>query len=157
MPTTLVANHSPAVIPNIPPIGWRKEMPVYRVRAETRPALKSRFKFENPFAQIMDPSEWQYGEKVWPAGSVIETDQWPCVGTFVPLNYSAREILFYFNGHQKSRMQRTPWRDGQVCLEDGISGIMPTIKGPVTTAPRSDPPHTARERQRQARTEFPGL
>jgi hypothetical protein len=47
-----------------PPLNWRKEMPVYRVSGETRPAPKTRFRFEPPFAQIMDPSEWQYGEKI---------------------------------------------------------------------------------------------
>ena len=142
MPTTS-ATDTRQPIPDTPPLKWRRELPRYRVRAETRPAPKTRFRFEPPFSQIMDPSEWQYGERVWPAGSVIETDQWPCAGTFVPLNYSAREVLNFFNSHQKSRMQRTPFRDGQVCLEDGISGIMPTIKGPATPAPMDLRPRPA--------------
>jgi hypothetical protein len=60
------------------------------------------------------------------------------VGTFVPLNYSAREVLAYFNSHQKSRLGRAPWRDGQVRLEDGMSGPMPTIKAPIK-APKPAP------------------
>ena len=128
--TTVASTDPRQPIPTLPPIDWRREIPRYRVRVETRPALKARFRFEAPFSQIMDSSEWQYGERVWPAGSIIETDQWPCAGTFVPLNYSAREILSYFNSHQKSRLQRTPWRDGQVCLDDGLTGTMPQIKAP---------------------------
>jgi hypothetical protein len=129
MPTT-TATDPKKPIPTTPPLNWRKEMPVYRVRVETRPALKTRFRFEPPFSQIMDPSEWQYSERVWPAGSVIATDQWPCAGTFVPLNYSAREVLAYFNSHQKSRLPRSPWHDGRVRLEDGLSGNLPKIVAP---------------------------
>jgi hypothetical protein len=109
-------------IPTIPPLNWRPEMPRYRVTAETRPAPKTRFRFEPPFAQIMDSSEWQYGERVWPAGSVIASDQWPCAGTFVPLNYSAREVMKFFTSRLKSRLTGAPWSDGQVRLDDGLSG-----------------------------------
>jgi hypothetical protein len=131
MPTT-TSTDPKKPIPTTPPLNWRKEMPVYRVRAETRPAPKTRFRFEPPFAQIMDPSEWQYGERVWPAGSVIATDQWPCAGTFVPLNYSAREVMEYFTSRQRSRLARSPFIDGQVRLEDGLSSDGP----PKIVAPK---------------------
>jgi len=117
-------------IPTTPPLNWRKEMPVYRVRAETRPAPKTRFRFEPPFSQIMDPSEWQYGERVWPAGSVIETDLWPCAGTFVPLNYSAREVMEFFNSAPKSRLARSPFFGNELRLETGLSGALPKIAAP---------------------------
>jgi hypothetical protein len=126
MPTT-TATDPKTPIPPTPPLNWRKEMPVYRVRVETRPAPKERFRFEPPFASQSDSDIWQYGEKIWPANSVIQTDQWPCAGTFVPLNYSAREVLNYFTTHQKSRLPRSPWADGRVRLDDGLSNPMPKI------------------------------
>ena len=129
MPTT-IATDIRTPIPNTPPLNWRKEMPRYRVRIETRPAPKARFRFEPPFASQSDSDIWQYGEKIWPAGSVIETDQWPCAGTFVPINYSAREVLNFFNSRQKSRLPRSPWADGRVRLDDGLSNPMPKITAP---------------------------
>jgi hypothetical protein len=125
--TTTTSIDPKKAIPTTPPLSWRKEMPVYRVRVETRPAPKERFRFEPPFASQSDSDIWQYGEKIWPAGSVIQTDQWPCAGTFVPLNYSAREVLNFFNSRQKSRLPRSPMADGRVRLDDGLSNPMPKI------------------------------
>jgi hypothetical protein len=145
MPTTTAADiRTP--IPNLPPLGWRKELPVYRVRVETRPATKERFRFEPPFSQIMDSSEWQYSERVWPAGSVIASDQWPCAGTMIPLNYSAREVMNFFNSRQKSRLPRSPWANDQVRLDDGLGNGPPKI-----TAPQ---PERVRLERRQV---WPGL
>jgi hypothetical protein len=126
MPTTTSIDPKKP-IPTTPPLNWRKEMPVYRVRVETRPAPKERFRFEPPFAQIMDPSEWQYGTRVWPAGSVIETTEWPNPGSMTALNYSAREVMEFFNSRHKSRLPRSPWHDGRVRLDDGLSGPIPKI------------------------------
>lgn len=129
MPTT-TATDDRKVIPNLPPLNWKREIPRYRVRAETRPAPKARFRFEPPFSQIMDPSEWQYSERVWPAGSVIETTEWPNPGTMTALNYSAREVLNFFNSRQKSRLPRSPWANDQVRLDDGLSNPLPKIGAP---------------------------
>jgi hypothetical protein len=129
MPTT-TATDDRKPIPSTPPLNWRREMPRYRVRVETRPALKARFRFETPFSQIMDSSEWQYGERVWPAGSIIETDQWPNPGTMTPLNFSAREVMNFFTTRQKSRLPRSPWANDQVRLDDGLSGPLPQIAAP---------------------------
>jgi hypothetical protein len=126
MPTT-TADYDRKPIPNLPPLNWRRQIPKYRIERDTKPALKERFRHEPPFAQIMDPSEWQYGERVWPAGSVIETTEWPNPGSMTALNFSAREVMEFFNSRQKSRMTRTPWRDGEVCLEDGLGGPQPKI------------------------------
>jgi hypothetical protein len=52
----------------------------------------------------------------------------------IPLNYSAREVMEFFNSRQKSRLGRTPWRDGQVFLDDGLSNPLPKI-----TALRPEP------------------
>jgi hypothetical protein len=117
-------------IPTTPPLNWRTEMPVYRVRVETRPAPKTRFRFEPPFTQIMDSTEWQYGERVHKAGEIISTTEWPCAGTMTPLNYSAREVMEYFTTRQKSRLPRSPWINDQVRLDDGLSGAMPNIRPP---------------------------
>jgi hypothetical protein len=122
-------------IPTTPPLNWRKEMPVYRVRAETRPAPKTRFRFEPPFSQVMNPNEWQYSERVWPAGSVIASDQWPNPGTMTPLNYSAREVMEYFTSRQKSRLPRSPWFDDQVRLQDGLSSDGPPKIAPPKVQP----------------------
>jgi hypothetical protein len=120
--TTTAATDDRKPIPNLPPLDWKRTIPKYRIGHDTKPAPKERFKFEPPFSQIMDPSEWQYGERVWPAGSVIETTFWPNPGTMTPLNYSARSVMEYFTSRLKSRLARAPWRDGQVHLDDGLTG-----------------------------------
>jgi hypothetical protein len=133
MPTTIAADDRKP-IPAIPPLSWKKEIPKYRISHETLPAPKSRFRFEPPFAQISDASTWQYGEKMWPAGSVIETTEWPNPGTMTPLNYSARQVMDFFTSRQRSRLPRAPWFDNQVRLEDGLGGPQPKI-----TTPRPEP------------------
>jgi hypothetical protein len=42
-----------------------------------------------------------------------------------PLNYSAQRVRAYFISAMRSRLQHSPWRDGQVRLEDGLSGPLP--------------------------------
>jgi hypothetical protein len=129
MPTTTAADIRTA-IPNTPPLNWRREMPRYRVRAETRPAPKTRFRFEPPFAQQSDADVWQYGERVHEAGEVIETTEWPNPGTMTPLNYSARQVMEFFTSRQKSRLPRSPWASDQVRLDDGLSNPLPKIGAP---------------------------
>jgi hypothetical protein len=126
MPTT-IATDPHKVIPMVPPLNWRKEVPLYRISRDTMPAPKERFKFEPPFSQQSDASIWQYGEKLWPRGSVVSTTEWPNPGSMVPLNYSAAQVLEFFTTRQKSRLGRAPWRDGQVFLQDGLGGPQPKI------------------------------
>jgi hypothetical protein len=109
-------------IPAIPPLGWRKEIPLYRISRDTMPAPKERFKYETPVAQQSDASTWQYGERVHKAGEVIATTEWPNPATMIPLNYGAAQVMEWFTSRQKSRMSRTPWRDGQVFMDDGMGG-----------------------------------
>jgi hypothetical protein len=49
--------------------------------------------------------------------------------------------LEYFTSHQKSRLGRSPWRDGQVFLDDGLSSPLPKMVTPrperVDLAPRN--------------------
>jgi hypothetical protein len=129
MPTTIATdNRQP--IPDEAPRNWQREIPKYRVMRETKPAEKHRFTLDRPFSQMSDAATWQYGERLYKAGEVIETTEWPCAGTMVPLNYSAREVMRFFNLAQKSRLQRSPWHDGRVRLDDGLSGALPKIIGP---------------------------
>jgi hypothetical protein len=124
---TLTMTTSPAIdpkkpIPAIPPLGWRREIPVYRISRDTMPAPKDRFKFEPPFSQQGDASTWQYGECPYRTGDVISTTCWPNPGTMIALNYSAQQVLEYFGGAQKSRLAIAPWKDGRIALDDGLSG-----------------------------------
>jgi hypothetical protein len=127
MPTTN-ATDTRQVIPALPPLNWRTEVPKYRISRETKPAPKERFRLEPPFSSGSESDVWQYGERLHGAGEIIETTFWPNPGTMTPLNYSARQVADYFTSHQKSRLARTPWRDGQVFLEDGLTGSGPTIE-----------------------------
>jgi hypothetical protein len=128
--TTTSATDPRKVIPAIPPLGWRKEIPIYRISRETLPAPKSRFKFEPPFASCSEANIWQYGERIHQAGEIIATTEWPNPGTMTPLNYSARQVIDFFTGRQKSRLPRSPWANDQVRLDDGLSNPMPKIVGP---------------------------
>jgi hypothetical protein len=129
MPTT-TATDDRKVIPNLPPLNWKREIPKYRISRETLPSPKERFKFEPPFSSGSDASTWQYGERVHDAGEIIETTFWPNPGTMTPLNYSAKQVMEYFTSHQKSRLARAPWRDGQVFLDDGLSNPLSKIVAP---------------------------
>jgi hypothetical protein len=129
MPTTTAVDDR-KVIPAIPPLNWKKEIPKYRISRETLPAPKSRVRYEPPFASCSEANIWQYGERVHEPNEVIATTEWPCPGTMTPLNYSARQVMEFFTSRQRSRMARTPWRDDQVFLDDGLSGPLPKIAAP---------------------------
>jgi hypothetical protein len=135
MPTT-TATDDRKVIPSVPPLNWRREVPKYRVSRETKPAPKARFRFEPPFSSGSENDVWQYGEKIWPAGSVISSTEWPNPGTMISLNYSAREVMAFFTSRQKSRLPRSPWHDDQVRLDDGMTGVQPNFA--TITKPRGD-------------------
>jgi hypothetical protein len=129
MPTT-TATDDRKVIPNLPPLNWKREIPKYRISRETKPAPKERFRFEPPFSSGSESDVWQYGERVHKSGEVIATTFWPNAGTMTPLNYSAAMVLEFFNSRQKSRLPRSPWADDQVRLDDGLSNPMPKITAP---------------------------
>lgn len=128
-------------IPALPPLNWRREIPKYRISGTTKPAPKERFRFEPPFSSASDASTWQYGERTHEANEVIETTEWPNPGTMTPLNYAAKQVMEFFTTRQHSRLQRSPWVEGQLRLDDGLSGAMPKIGvphlEPVRLAPRN--------------------
>ena len=70
---TVTATDDRKVIPAIPPLNWKKEIPKYRISRETKPAPKERFRFEPPFSSGSESDVWQYGERVNNAGEIIET------------------------------------------------------------------------------------
>jgi hypothetical protein len=126
MPTT-TATDDRKPIPALPPLNWRHEVPKYRISRDTKPAPKERFKFEPPFSSSSESDVWQYSDRLYRAGEVIETTEWPNPGTMTPLNYSARQVLDFFTSRQKSRLPRAPWADGRIRLSDGLSGAGPTF------------------------------
>jgi hypothetical protein len=128
MPTT-TATDDLKVIPNLPPLNWRHEVPKYSVVRDVFPCPNSRHRHELPFSQILDGSCWQQADRIHKAGEVIQTTEWPHP-TFQPKNYAARQVLAFFGSAPKSRLARAPWRDGQVFLDDGLSGGMPKIIAP---------------------------
>jgi hypothetical protein len=126
--TTTVDDRKP--IPAPPPLNWRREVPKYRISAETKPAPKQRFRTEPPFTSGSESDVWQYGERVHEAGEIIETTEWPNPGTMTPLNYSGRQVMEFFTSRQKSRLPRSPWANNQVRLDDGLSNPLPKIGVP---------------------------
>jgi hypothetical protein len=111
------------------PAGWDLSIPKYRVTMDVIPAEKPRFRFEPPFTSISDNSVWQYAERPLAAGTEIETTSWPHA-TFLPINESAKAIHKFFRSAPKSRLPLSPWRDGRLHLDDGLTA--PEVS--VTTA-----------------------
>ncbi len=121
---------------------WERETPRYRVtiRGGVTPPAKSRFRFEPPFASSTDSNEWQYGERPYAEGEIIETRAWPHA-SFFPLNESAKQVLAFFKSRQKSRLPLSPWQGDRVRLTDGLGGpqIQPAIVKPEPFDARPQP------------------
>jgi hypothetical protein len=113
-----------------PPQGWEFEIPKYRVARDVRPAERPRYRLETPFSSILDSGIWQYADRVYVAGEIIESKDWPHE-SFQPLNYSAEKVLSFFRGALRSRLPRTPWHLDRVRLDSGMSGpVIPDVKPP---------------------------
>jgi hypothetical protein len=138
MPTVISTDHSRTAIPTSPPANWEREVPRYRVGRDVRPSPNDRHRHEPPFSSFSDGSVWQQADRPHEAGEIIESTEWPHP-MFFPLNYSARQVLNFFNSSQKSRLPRAPWADGRVRLSDGLSGPLPTIKAPQPEPVRLQP------------------
>jgi hypothetical protein len=102
-----------------PPSDWKRIVPRYRVTRDVQPAEKSRFRFESPFTEIWSGA-WQYGDRLYESGEEIESTAWPHP-SFMPLNYSAERVLAFFKSEMKSRLTVSPWLNGQVRLDNGLS------------------------------------
>jgi hypothetical protein len=128
-----------AIIPDIPPPGWEFETPKYRVAYDVHPSPKARFRFETPFSQVMDSSEYQYAERELKAHEIIESREWPHP-SFRPMNFVAKKILEFFNLQMKSRLPRSPYDGNRLRLDNGLSGNTITAADATTpTVPRVRP------------------
>jgi hypothetical protein len=110
-----------AIMSALPPPGWEREVPRYRVTRDIHPSPNSRHRFEPPFASLSDSGVWQYGAQPIKAGEIIETREWPHP-SFHALNYGAGKVLDFFNMRQKSRLPRSPWQGNRLVLDDGLTG-----------------------------------
>jgi len=104
-----------------PPSNWEQIVPRYRVVRDVHPSAKARFRFEPPFAQIMDSDEYQYGERVYEAGEEVATKAWPHP-SWRPLNFTAEKILSFFNAEMKSRLPLSTYdHSGRLRFDNGLS------------------------------------
>jgi hypothetical protein len=118
-----------------PPLNWDREIPMYKVARDLRPAPRARYRTEPPFTSISDNDCYQYAERPLVAGEIISTTQWPHE-SFIALSYSAERVLQFFRASMKSRLPRSPWRGDRIVLADGISGALPFD---VRAAPKPAP------------------
>jgi hypothetical protein len=118
----------------LPPPGWESIVPRYRITRDLAPAMKDRLRFEGPYTDLTCGNSWQYGDREYAAGEEIETKFWPHPSMH-PLTYSAQRVMAFFNSAMRSRLQHAPWRDGQVRLEDGLSGPLPVHVSTPKVAP----------------------
>jgi len=104
-----------------PPKGWERQVPQYRATRDLHPPVLDRMGHDTPWASTMDEICWQYAPGPIRKGEVVETKSWPHE-SFEPINYAAKQILQFFNEREKSRMQLSPWFNGEVRLETGNEG-----------------------------------
>jgi hypothetical protein len=112
----------------LPPRDWERTVPRYKARWALRPSQFSRHRLEAPWSQQLDSSIWQYlepGQSI-AAGEEVESTAWPAPG-FVALNYSAERVIEFYNIAMRSRLANSPWRNGRIELDDGLSGPLPTV------------------------------
>jgi hypothetical protein len=122
-------------IPNEPPKNWDRETPRYRVARDLHPSANSRFRFEPPFSQVMDSSEWQYATRDYRAGEIIEIrDFWPHP-SMVALNFAAKKVLQFYNSAPKSRLARSLWAHDRIRLDDGLSSQGPNVAAILAPRP----------------------
>jgi hypothetical protein len=116
------------------PPGWDLEEPRYRASIDLRPPFYARYRYERPVSGCSDTHEWQYcGDTPIKAGQEITTTAW-CHPSLVPLNETAQRVRDFFVSAQKSRLPMSPWRNGRLHLDDGLSGVAPV---PSTLRPKT--------------------
>lgn len=116
-----------------PPPGWEREVPKYRLGRAVHPSPKARHRLEPPFASTTDSDLWQYAERPYKAGEIIETKSWPHP-SFQPLNYSATKVLEFFNSATKSRLPLSPWAHDRIRLDNGLSMQWPSLPASESAA-----------------------
>jgi hypothetical protein len=123
-------------IPDVAPDGWETTIPRYRVTRPVHPSGNDRHRLEAPFSSSSDPSAWQFAEREYARGEIIETrDLWPHP-SFVAMNYAAKRTLEFFDSAPKSRLPRSPSYGGRIRLETGLDGAKPNVA--AILKPRGD-------------------
>jgi hypothetical protein len=126
------------------PPDWDKEIPKYRVERDLYPSGFARHRLEPPFTSTTDSTMYQYCDRPLRAGEVLELTAWPHP-SMTGLNETAKRTLAYFTSHQKSRLPLSPWRNGRLWLDDGLTGTVPEALRPrLPTAAEPMPVRVAR-------------
>jgi hypothetical protein len=112
-----------------------REIPLYRATRTVTPSPNPRHRLEAPFSSQSDGSVWQYGARAVEANEEIATTDWPHP-SFRPLNESARRVTSYFQSAMRSRLPRSPWWNGQLHLNDGLTSA-PVAIMPGPNLPKS--------------------
>jgi hypothetical protein len=107
-----------------PPLNWEREIPRYKATIDLIPSPNPRHRFEKPFSTVMDSHVWTQASAPVAAGTEITSTCWPHP-SMQGLNYSGQQVLAYFKASIKSRLPVSPWNQGRVRLQDGISGPLP--------------------------------
>lgn len=102
------------------PAGWDRETPRYRASQDLLPAALPRHMSEKPFTEQDASNRWQYSDREIRAGEIIETRSWPHT-SMQPENEIARQIREFFTTRQRSRMNASPFINGRLALEDGLT------------------------------------
>jgi hypothetical protein len=125
------------------PEGWDREVPRYRVHVDLHPSPLARHRMETPITFSTDSALWQYCEKPVAAGEIVETTVWPHL-SMQPLNDSATAVRDYLRDHMNSRLPQTPWRQGRLNLDDGLTGTAPKVLRPALPQAAPQPVRVAR-------------
>jgi hypothetical protein len=115
------------------PLNWDREKPRFRVEVDLKPSAYARHRTEPPFASVSDSFLWQYAERPVRAGEVLELTAWPHA-SMTPLNESAKAVLRFFTSMQKSRLPLSPWHEGRLRLDAGLSGAQPDLRPRLPTS-----------------------
>jgi hypothetical protein len=130
-----------------PPPNWDRELPRWRATRSLKPSPNSRHRLEPPFTTIFSSDIWQFSEREIAAGDEFVSQSWPHP-SLRPLNYSAEKVLSFFNSAMKSRLPRSPWHEGRVRLDNGLTGPteidIASRSGLTPPAPRHPGPSTGR-------------
>jgi hypothetical protein len=118
-----------------PPQGWELEVPKYKVTREVVPSPRPRHRTEPPFAYDFQTDVWQYAARVYKAGEIVETKDWPH-SSFLGITYGAKMILEFFKSRPRSSLTTTPWDLNQIRL---VGGMAPMWLRPEDL-PRPKPP-----------------
>jgi hypothetical protein len=114
----------------------KDELPRYRTTRDLRPPTFARVRFETPWVSSDSSDVHQYLEKPIAAGQIIENwTAWPHE-SWSGLNEPAKRILNFYRSALRSRLGISPYRNGELVLDDGVSGkAISHLPGPALPRP----------------------